>query len=195
MLIHVKPIDQAWSERARLRQTQLTKPAGSLGRLEALAIQLAGHQGCECPSVVLPWISVFAADHGIANSGVSAYPSVVTAEMVKNFSAGGAAITVLARAHQAAFEVVDVGVLADVAPLKNLVSQRVAAGTFDFSSQAAMTPAMLQSALQAGEQAVQRAIDAGADLFVGGEMGIGNTSSAAAMIAQLCAQPVAPLVG
>ncbi|WP_127470525.1 nicotinate-nucleotide--dimethylbenzimidazole phosphoribosyltransferase [Thiomicrorhabdus aquaedulcis] len=191
----IKSIDQAWSERAAIRQQSLTKPAGSLGVLEALAIQLAGHQGCECPSIVLPWISVFAADHGIAQQGVSAYPAVVTAEMVKNFSAGGAAITVLARAHQAAFEVVDVGVLADVAPLKNLVSNRVAAGTFDFSVQPAMTPDMLQSALHAGEQAVARALAAGADVFVGGEMGIGNTSSAAAMIAQLCAQPVAPLVG
>lgn len=177
------------------RQAELTKPAGSLGQLEAIAIQLAACQGNICPQITQPWISVFAADHGINEEGVSAYPSIVTQEMVKNFSSGGAAITVIAKQEQAKFEVVDVGVLNDVGPLPSLVSNRVAAGSFNFAKQPAMSEAMLTQAMQAGEEAVQRALASGADLFIGGEMGIGNTSSAAAMISQICQQPLAQMVG
>lgn len=199
-MIEIKPLNSQAQQAALERQTQLTKPPGSLGRLEAIAVHLAGHQGVTCPKIEQPWISVFAADHGIANEGVSAFPSVVTQEMVKNFSAGGAAITVLAKANQAQFEVVDVGVLADVTldgkrPLPNLVSFRVAAGSFNFLEQAAMTPEMLNKAQAAGCLAVERALQSGADLFIGGDMGIGNTTAATAIIAQLCHRSVEQIIG
>lgn len=182
-------------ESAIKRQATLTKPAGSLGQLEEIALQLAACQARVCPQITQPWISVFAADHGINEEVVSAYPSIVTQEMVKNFSSGGAAITVIAEQEQAKFEVVDVGVLNDVGPLPNLVSSRAAAGSFNFAKQPAMSEAMLKQAMQAGEEAVQRAVKSGADLFIGGEMGIGNTSSAAVMISQICQQPLAQMVG
>ncbi|WP_178860744.1 nicotinate-nucleotide--dimethylbenzimidazole phosphoribosyltransferase [Thiomicrorhabdus cannonii] len=195
----MKSLCQTSLQTAAARQAMLTKPAGSLGRLEELAIWLAGCQGEVCPEIKLPWISVFAADHGVTAEGVSAFPAVVTQEMVKNFAAGGAAITVLARENGAQFEVVDVGVFndvtADLGPLPNLVSVRVASGSANFMQQAAMTESELQAALQAGEAAVERALAAGADLFIGGEMGIGNTTAAAAIISQLCDVPIETVVG
>jgi len=161
---------------------------------------LAGHQHQTCPQVSSPWISIFAADHGVAEEGVSAFPSVVTQEMVKNFSVGGAAITVLAKANQAHFEVVDVGVLADITqggaiPFEHLQSYRVASGSFNFLQQPAMTPEILHKAMAAGCAAVERALEQGADLFVAGEMGIGNTTSATAMIAQICKGSIKEIVG
>jgi nicotinate-nucleotide--dimethylbenzimidazole phosphoribosyltransferase len=198
--LEIKAIDTLAQQNAIQRQSQLTKPPGSLGVLESIAIQLAGHQGLVCPQINRPWVTVFAADHGIANEGVSAFPAVVTQEMVKNFSAGGAAITVLAKANDAAFEVVDVGVLADVTeegkkPFPNLISCRVAAGSFNFLHQAAMSNEMLYKAQNAGCLAVERALEQGADLFIGGEMGIGNTTSATAIIAQICNVAVTDIVG
>ncbi len=185
---------------ALAHQNKLTKPQGSLGELEALVVQLAGHQGCIYPEIHTPWISVFAADHGVAQEGVSAFPSVVTEEMVKNFSTGGAAITVLAQENQAFFEVVDVGVLRDITEggkhsFASLHSARVAAGTFNFLKQPAMTQDMLHQAMSEGHYAVQRAQKSGADLFIAGEMGIGNTTSATAIIAQICQVSVEKIVG
>jgi len=182
-----KPLNVDIQKAAIERQNSLTKPPGSLGQLEAVVIMLAAQQGNVCPHVNHPHISVFAADHGVAEEGVSAFPAVVTQEMVKNFSAGGAAITVLAKANHANFEVVDVGVLNDVGPLPNLVSQRVASGSFNFAKQRAMTEQMCSDAMQVGRDAVLRAQKNGCDLFVGGEMGIANTSSATAIITQLTA--------
>lgn len=193
--INIKPIDLSVRESARAYQNQLTKPPGSLGQLEEIAIRLAGCQGKLQPTITKPWISVFAADHGITEEGVSAFPAVVTQEMVKNFSAGGAAITVLAKQLNVHFEVIDVGVFSDVAPLPNLISDRVAAGSHNFSQCAAMDKAMMQKALAVGEEAVNRAREFGADLFIAGEMGIGNTTAATAMISQLCSTNLDDLVG
>lgn len=199
-MIEVKNLDLVAQAAASERQSQLTKPQGSLGSLEQIAIQIAGHQGLVCPEIKAPWISVFAADHGVANEGVSAFPSVVTQEMVKNFSRGGAAITVLAKANQAHFEIVDVGVLADITeggkiPFKHLQSFRVAAGSFNFLEQPAMNSEMLNKSMAAGCLAVERALQAGSDLFIAGEMGIANTSSATAIIAQICQVSVDEIVG
>jgi len=199
-VIKVKAISNKAKNKALKRQNQLTKPQGSLGRLESLAVLLAGHQKRECPNIVAPWISIFAADHGIAEEGVSAFPSVVTQEMVKNFSKGGAAITVLAKANQAQFEVIDVGVLEDITQngnitFEHLQSYRVAAGSFNFLQQPAMTIEMLNQAMAAGCAAVERALEQGADLFIAGEMGIGNTTSATAVIAQICKGSVKEIVG
>ena len=191
----MKMFNTSIAAQAQQRQNQLTKPLGSLGELESIAVQMAGCQGVLKPKVQAPWISVFAADHGVTEEGVSAFPAVVTQEMVKNFSAGGAAITVIAHQESASFEVVDVGVLNDVSPLPNLISHRVAEGSFNFVKTTAMTPEMLEASMAAGEAAVNRALASGADLFIGGEMGIGNTSSATAIIAKICCQPVSQIVG
>ncbi len=199
-MFDVKEVSRKSEKEALVRQSQLTKPQGSLGRLESLAVLLAGHQNRTCPQITAPWISIFAADHGVASEGVSAFPSVVTQEMVKNFSTGGAAIAVLAKANQAQFEVVDVGVLADITQggertFEFLQSCRVASGSFNFLQQPAMTTEMLNKAMAVGCNAVDRALSAGADLFIAGEMGIGNTTSATAMIAQICNASVEDIVG
>lgn len=188
-------LDEESMGAAYLHQQQLTKPEGALGRLEEIALRLASHQKTANPDIKQPWISVFAADHGIAAENVSAFPQVVTQEMVKNFSRGGAAISVLAKFANARFEVVDVGVLEDLAPLEHLVSDRVAAGTQNFAKQAAMSEQQLFAAMLVGAKAVERAKAAGADLFIAGEMGIANTTSSTAMTAILSGKSVAELVG
>ena len=199
-MIRVKVISNKAQTEALKHQALLTKPQGSLGRLEAIAVQLAGHQNQVYPNISTPWISVFAADHGVAVEGVSAFSSVVTQEMVKNFSMGGAAITVLAKENQAHFEVVDVGVLHDITEggqhsFEHLHSFRVAKGSFNFLQQPAMSNEMMQKSMAAGCCAVERALESGADLFIAGEMGIGNTTSATAMIAQICDASVDEIVG
>lgn len=186
----IKSVSQDHIKQAQAYQNQLTKPAGSLGQLETIATRVAGMQATLKPSIQSPWISIFAADHGVTDMGVSAFPAVVTQEMVKNFSAGGAAITVLAKSLNAEFEVVDVGVINDISPLPNLVSARVASGTQNIAEAPAMTLAQCKQAMQAGVQAVHRALAQQADIFVGGEMGIGNTTAATAIIAQLSSSPV-----
>lgn len=177
----IKVLDKAAMEKAIERQQQLTKPPGSLGRLEDLAIRLGGMQGCDSPSVERITITVFAADHGVAASGVSAFPQEVTVQMLANFSAGGAAISVLARQLGATLEVVDVGTAIEPNELAGVISHRAGAGTANLHHQDAMTSDQLAIALAAGKAAVQRAIDAKADIFIGGDMGIANTTSAAAI--------------
>ena len=177
----VKALNQEAAEAARARQQVLTKPAGSLGELEMLAIRLAGMQGQVCPDLKQPWISIFAGDHGVAAAGVSAFPPEVTAQMVANFSHGGAAICVLARQIQAEFEVVDAGVSSDTSHLPGVVQAKVMAGTANFLEQPAMTAEQCMAALNVGRAAVERALAAGADCFIAGEMGIGNTTSATAL--------------
>lgn len=177
---------------AEQRQQQLTKPAGSLGQLETLAVELAAMQGNACPQLNNISISLFAADHGIAREGVSAFPQAVTAQMIANFAHGGAAISVAAQALGATLEVVNLGTVSQLAALPGVHEQSIAAGTASFLSAPAMTDPQLTAALNAGRDAVQRADDTGAQLFIGGEMGIGNTSTATALVcAQLKLPPVA----
>lgn len=186
--------DQHYLQLALNRQQQLTKPVGSLGKLEQLATQLAAMQATEKPCVDKIWISVFAADHGIAAAGVSAFPPEVTAEMVKNFVNGGAAISVLAKQYQANLEIVDVGVASSLNGL-NIIHQKVASGTANFLHQPAMSTAQLQLALQAGKEAVLRACENKSQLFIAGEMGIANTSSATAMACCLLNKNARQLTG
>lgn len=176
-------------QRAFERQQQLTKPPGSLGVLEDCAIRLAALQQCDAPEIKKISIAIFAADHGVAEEGVSAFPQVVTGEMVKNFSAGGAAITVLARELNAAFQVVNVGTVNPLPELSAVSDRRIAAGTANFCKVSAMTPAQCEQALQVGADTIDMlftrdAIDA-VDLFIGGEMGIANTTTAAALACAL----------
>lgn len=181
-------------EAALARQSQLTKPRGALGMLETVAVRLAGLQGREQPCVDRVHISIFAADHGVAEEGVSAFPQAVTAQMVQNFLAGGAAINVLAQALGATLEVVDVGVKT---PLSHpqLVSQRAGNGTANSTQTAAMSQTQLEQALQAGADALERAYAAQADLFIGGEMGIANTTAATALYCALLDVPIDEATG
>jgi nicotinate-nucleotide--dimethylbenzimidazole phosphoribosyltransferase len=169
---------------AAMRQGQLTKPTGALGRLETLAIELAGLQHAERPRAQTVPIIVFAGDHGIAAQGVSAYPQAVTIAMMANFAGGGAAISVLARELGCSLEVVDAGTLAE-APMPDVVTDKPRRGTRDFSKEAAVEATELAFALDCGERAVARAAASQPDLFIFGEMGIGNTTSAAAIAAAL----------
>jgi nicotinate-nucleotide--dimethylbenzimidazole phosphoribosyltransferase len=177
-----------------MRQAQLTKPPGALGELEAIAIRLAGLQGRERPAVDKVHISVFAADHGVADEGVSAFPQAVTAQMVGNFLNGGAAISVLANTLGATLEVVDVGVKTPLSHPK-LISQRVGNGSENCALQAAMSHTQLQLALQAGADAADRAHAQHTELFIGGEMGIANTTPATALYCALLDLPPLEVVG
>lgn len=185
--------DAAIEKAALARQGQLTKPAGSLGLLEMLAVQLAALQGRAAPSAERVAITVFAADHGIAARGVSAFPQLVTQQMIGNFAHGGAAISVLARALGARLEVVDVGSMNEGAVPAGVVDARVAAGTADFSHGPAMSTAQLEQALDAGRAAVTRAGQI--DLFIAGDMGIANTSAATALACALLDALPQALVG
>ncbi|MEW9572311.1 nicotinate-nucleotide--dimethylbenzimidazole phosphoribosyltransferase [Rhodanobacter sp. Si-c] len=178
-------IDEESMRVAREHQSQLTKPPGSLGMLETLAIRLAGMQRSATPAVAQVWISVFAGDHGIAAEGVSAFPQVVTGEMVRNFANGGAAISVLARALGARLEVVNLGTVNDPGELPGVRRAIVAAQTRNFCEGPAMDDGQLAAALRVGADSVDAAREAGAALFIGGEMGIANTTSAAALACAL----------
>ncbi|WP_372611864.1 nicotinate-nucleotide--dimethylbenzimidazole phosphoribosyltransferase [Halomonas sp.] len=172
----------------------LTKPPGSLGRLEMLAVDLATMTGEAFPRVTPPGVLVFAADHGIAAEGVSAFPQAVTAQMVANFIAGGAAINVFARQIGARLEVIDVGVAADLPP-RGLVDEKVRFGTANFAWEEAMHLEEAEAAMAAGRRAVQRALESGCRCLIIGEMGIANTTSSSALLAVLTREPVASLVG
>ena len=180
---------------AQARQMQLTKPPGSLGYLEEIAIRLAAMQGTQQPALERVSIVVFAADHGIAAEGVSAFPQEVTGQMILNFARGGAAISVLARNLGASLEVVDVGSLAETQAMPGVVVQKAGNGSANFRRQPAMTETQLAAALQAGRDAVARAREGGAQLFIGGEMGIANTSSATAVACALLGRSAAEIVG
>ena len=166
-----------------------TKPLGSLGRLEQLALRLGQIQGTASPDLQQPQMVVFAGDHGLAARGVSAFPSDVTWQMVENFLAGGAAVSVLARQHGLALTVVDCGVARDIAPRAavpgqpQLLVRKVAAGTQDASTGPAMTAAQCAQALENGMDVV-RGLPGNALLL--GEMGIGNTSVASLLLSRLC---------
>ena len=169
------------------RQNQLTKPAGSLGRLEDIAIKFAGWQATEKPQLQASLIRVFAADHGICAQNISAFPQEVTTQMVSNFIHGGAAISVLSKQENADFAVVNMG-LANPLPDEQelitnpiLINKPIAAGTKDFSQQAAMQADQVRQALHIGRDIIESQLEKAPQLFIGGEMGIGNTSSASAI--------------
>lgn len=166
---------------ATARQTQLSKPPGSLGRLETIAIRLAGLQKRECPALERVWISVFAADHGIAAEPVSAFAQSVTAQMVDNFARGGAAISVLARQLGAALEIVNLGTVATPSQAQGVLHRPIAPSTANFAETAAMSAEQLAQALGLGRDSATRAHVYGCELFIGGDMGIGNSSSATAL--------------
>lgn len=166
---------------AQLRQTQLTKPPGSLGRLEDIAVLLAALQGTTRPEIDRVHIAVFAGDHGVAAENVSAFPQSVTSEMIKNFANGGAAISVLARSIHAQLDLINLGTAYDTGLLDNVRNYSLGPGTVNFTQAPAMTDFQLDQSLNAGYQAVERAQRADAQLFIGGEMGIANSTAASAL--------------
>lgn len=184
-----------WSQiaynQAREHQQALTKPPGALGRLEELACWLAGCQQRSIPHTLQPAVTLFAADHGVAAEGVSAFPQVVTGEMVKNFVHGGAAVNVLAKQHHARLTVADVGVAGDLSALGSaIVHAKVAAACGNIAHQPAMDAVQLAQAIAVGRAQADQAIAAGANLLIAGEMGIANTTPAAALLCALL--PAAP---
>jgi len=175
------PDSRAESE-ARAHQLQLTKPPGSLGRLEELACWFAARTRNPIPEISHSEIFVFAADHGVASQGVSAFPQSVTGQMVANFAGGGAAINVLAMLEKCRIEVVDVGVASDDEPPPSVRREKVRAGTRDLLIEAAMTDEELTAALDVGARCAREAIQRGAQLLIAGDMGIANTTAAACLI-------------
>lgn len=174
-------VNQSIYEQAVARQNELTKPAGSLGQLEEIAVRLSAMQSNIQPCVDNVYIAIFAADHGIAHENVSAFPQAVTAEMVRNFARGGAAISVLANALDATLNVINVGTVTALEPLAGVHDQSIACGTANFAQQPAMTELQLEQALMIGKHEVEIALKKGTQLFIAGDMGIANTTSATAL--------------
>jgi nicotinate-nucleotide--dimethylbenzimidazole phosphoribosyltransferase len=187
--------DDTLARRVQFRLDRLTKPPGSLGELERLAVQLAVVQGTERPCVRAPHVVVFAGDHGAAAAGISAYPPAVTAQMVANFLSGGAAIAVFARALGLDLLVVDAGVATPLAAHARLRDLKIAPGTRSYLDEPAMTAAERDRALDAGRAVVADLARAGATVLVLGEMGIGNTASAALLAHRVAGLPLEACVG
>lgn len=172
-----------------------TKPLGSLGQLENIAEQIASIQQNEKLSIEQPYMLVFAADHGIAAHGISIAPQAVTQQMVANFLHGGAAINCFCRSNDMAMMVIDAGILVEPDDHPMLLKQRIAAGTLDFSQQNAMSREQAVTAIEYGANAVNHVYQQGTNLVAFGEMGIGNTSSATAIMASILNLPIDECIG
>jgi nicotinate-nucleotide--dimethylbenzimidazole phosphoribosyltransferase len=185
-LVHgIKPPSEECRQKARQRLDTLTKPLGSLGRLEDIAAQVAAIRGEQFSDSIRKAVYVFAADHGVTEEGVSAYPREVTRQMVLNFLAEGAAINVLARKHGAALHVVDVGVDADFDSISGLLHHKVRRGTRNMLREPAMSEEEVGEALSIGYRLGSEAAAAGHMMIAIGEMGIGNTTAASAITCAL----------
>jgi nicotinate-nucleotide--dimethylbenzimidazole phosphoribosyltransferase len=196
----VQPLDGAAAAEAVVHHDRLAKPRGALGRLELLGIHLAGIAGVCPPPVPAPAaVTVFAGDHGVVVEGVTLWPREVTAQMVANFVTEGAAINVLARQMGATVTVVDVGVATPLPAVAldapALLQRRVRLGTGNIAVEPAMSLAECRAALDVGAQVATDAVAAGAKALVTGEMGIGNTTVAAALIAALSGRPAGSVTG
>jgi nicotinate-nucleotide--dimethylbenzimidazole phosphoribosyltransferase len=191
----IGPLDAHAMATAAARWDTLTKPRGSLGRLEMLACQVAGIIGQARPRPAERLVFVLAGDHGVTAEGVSAYPSDVTAQMVYNFARGGAAINVLARHVGARVIVVDMGVDAELPTLPGLVARKVRRGTWNFAQQSAMTPDEALTCVECGIALVEAEIKGRQSWVVTGDMGIGNTTASSAIIAAMTGAPVERVTG
>jgi len=181
---------------ARARQDRLTKPPGSLGRLEDLSVWVASCQGvCPPRQFQRPRVVVFAGDHGVTAAGVSAYPAEVTAQMVANFDAGGAAINVLAEAAGASVRVVDIAVDTAEPHSPSIGAHKVRRGSGNIAVEDALSADEAAAAIQAGRRIADEEVDSGADLLIAGDMGIGNTTAATTLIAALTGSEPVAVVG
>ena len=191
----IRPLDQRAMEKVRTRQDNLTKPRGSLGCLESLSIQVAGIRGEPKPQVVKKVIFTLAGDHGIAQEGVSAYPSEVTAQMVRNFLRGGAGINVLARLVGARVIIADLGVASVLEPHPKLKDKKVAMGTQNMAKGPAMSREQAIRSIEAGMDLVEEELTKGIDILATGDMGIGNTTPSSAITAVIAGTDVATVTG
>lgn len=191
----IKPADGAAIRRAKARQKQLTKPPGSLGRLEALSVQLAGIFGTERPEPKGKTVIVAAGDHGVVAQGVTGYPQEVTAQMVLNFLGGGAAINVMARKAGVKLMIVDAGVATSLPEHPSLQVVGVGRGTADITQGPAMTREQAIQCVNAGIGLALDAVEAGADILGTGDMGIGNTTASSAIVAALTGRPPVDTTG
>ena len=195
LISQIQPLDRVAMSTARARQNELTKPAGSLGRLEEISIQIAGITARPVPRLRHKVITVMAGDHGVVAEGVSAYPSEVTRQMVLNFLRGGAAINVLARRVGARVVIVDMGVAAALDPHPELLDRKIGFGAGNIARVPAMRREQALEAILAGAGVVEAELERGLDVLATGDMGIGNTTPSAAIAAALTGRPPASLVG
>ncbi|WP_287110512.1 nicotinate-nucleotide--dimethylbenzimidazole phosphoribosyltransferase [Methylobacillus sp.] len=193
--LSISPLDQGLKAALQAKIDNKTKPRGALGQLESLALQLGLIQQSLTPVLQRPAILVFAGDHGVVEEGVSPYPQEVTRQMVMNFLAGGAGINVFTRQHGMRIKVVDAGVAHVFPAHPELIRAKVGMGTHNFSKMPAMSTQMCDQALINGYRLAQMEAAAGTNVMGFGEMGIGNTTSASAIVAVLCQLPVAQCVG
>jgi len=195
MIASIKQLDGAAMAKARQRQDMLTKPAGSLGRLEDISVQLAGIYGQAIPKPKNKVIILAAGDHGVAADGVSAYPQSVTAQMVLNFLNDGAAINVLARHVGAKVVIVDAGVASALPSNPALVSLSIGKGTANMAKEPAMSIEQALRCVEEGIAIVSKEIEKGADMIGTGDMGIGNTTAASAITSVICAKTPLKVTG
>ena len=195
VLTRIQPVDQAIAAQTQARLDRLTKPLGSLGRLEETAVRYATITGEVKPAVPRGVVFTFAADHGVATEGVSAYPREVTPQMVLNFLRGGAGVNVLARHAGVEVRVVDIGVAYDFGSVSGLIHKKVMAGTNNLLVESAMSRDQAVQALQVGIEVATEAAREGIGLIGTGEMGIGNTTPSAAITAVMTGRPVAEVTG
>ncbi len=191
----IKPLDEEAMAEARARQDILTKPQGSLGRLEELSIRLAGIQGKPIPQIRHKAIITMAGDHGVMAEGVSAYPQEVTTQMVYNFLRGGAGINVIARQVGARIVVVDIGMATKLGPDPQLLSRKIALGTQNMANGPAMSQAEAVKAIETGIEIVATEVARGLDIVGTGDMGIGNTTASSAICAVMTGEPVSKVTG
>jgi len=194
-LKQIKPLDKKAMEAARARQDELTKPRGSLGRLEELSIKIAGIRGEIIPHFEHKAIVTMAADHGVVSEGVTLYPQEVTRQMVFNFLSGGAGINVLARFIGARVIVVDMGVIGGFEPYPDLICKMVDFGTKNMTKGPAMTRQQALDAIEGGIEVIEAEIAKGLDIIGTGDMGIGNTTASSAICAAIMGEPVEKLTG
>ncbi len=194
-LDRIAPLDNAAMSTARMRQNQLTKPSGSLGKLEELAIQIAGIQANPMPVLSKKAIALMAGDHGVIAEKVVNWPQEVTAGMVRNILQGGAAINVMARQVGTKVIVIDMGVASEMGPLPDLIVKKVASGTGNIAKGPAMTVSQAVESIEVGIDIVEDEIKRGLDIIGTGEMGICNTTPSSAIYAALSGRPVAEVTG
>lgn len=195
LIASIRPIDEAAMQSVRARQDRLTKPQGSLGRLEDLSVQIAGITGLSAPHIQHKVVTVMAGDHGVTVEGVSAFPREVTVQMVENFLNGGAAINVLARLAGARVVVVDMGVAADIPAHSELIVKKIGYGTGNIVREPAMSREQAVASLLAGADVVADQAKRGLDILVPGDMGIGNTTPSAAIAASILGKAAGSVVG
>jgi nicotinate-nucleotide--dimethylbenzimidazole phosphoribosyltransferase len=191
----IQPLSTALASALLNKINNKTKPLGSLGRLEKLALQVGLIQGTLTPTLNKPLMMVFAGDHGIVQAGVSPFPQEVTQQMVFNFLSGGAAINVFAQTNAMQVRVIDAGVNHDFGVVPGLIDAKIGMGTQNFLTTPAMSKAQCEQALTTGISLTQKEFESGSNVMGFGEMGIGNTSSASALMAVLCELPPEQCVG